>query len=78
MQKAYVSVEITVDENGEIYPNAIIWEDGKKFSIDKITDVRYAASRKAGGIGTRYTCRILGQDRYLFFENPKWFVEKNN
>ena len=25
--------------------------------------------------GTRYTCRILGQESYLFYEEPRWFVE---
>ena len=74
--KIYVSVELIVDEEGGILPTAIIWEDGHKFDIDKVTDVRYAASQKAGGIGTRYTCKIMGQQRYLFFEDPKWFVEK--
>ena len=74
--KIYVSVELIVDEEGRILPTAIIWEDGHKFSIDKVTDVRYAASQKAGGIGTRYTCKIMGKQRYLYFEDPKWFVEK--
>ena len=74
--KVYVSVEIVVDEEGNTVPTAIIWEDGHKFSIDRITDVRPATSRKAGGIGTRYTCMIKGQIRYLYFENPKWFVER--
>ena len=74
--KIYVSVELVVDEEGRILPTAIIWEDGHKFGIDKVKDVRYAASQKAGGIGTRYTCMIMGQERYLYFEDPKWFVEK--
>ena len=74
--KIYVSVELIVDEEGGILPTAIIWEDGHKFDIDKVTDVRYAASQKAGGIGTRYTCKIMGQQRYIYFEDPKWFVEK--
>ena len=73
--KIYVSVELIVDEEGRIMPTAIIWEDGHKFVIDRITDVRPAASRKAGGIGTRYTCLIKGQQRYLYWEDPKWFVE---
>lgn len=73
--KIYVSVEILVDTDGQIIPKAIIWEDGKRFEIDKILDVRPAASMKAGGIGTRYLCRINSKDRYLFFEDPRWFVE---
>lgn len=75
--KIYVSVELIVDEDGRTMPTAIIWGDGHRYSIDKVKDVRYAASQKAGGIGTRYTCLIMGQQRYLYFEDPKWFVEKN-
>ena len=74
--KVYVCVELIVDEEGGILPTSIIWEDGHKFSIDRVIDVRPAASQKAGGIGTRYTCMIMGQKRYLYWEDPKWFVEK--
>ena len=47
----------------------------KRYPIDRITDVRYATSLKAGGCGIRYTCRILGKERYIFLEENKWFVE---
>lgn len=73
--KTYVCVEVKIDEDGNLTPLSIIWEDGQKFEIDKITDVRPAASFKAGGIGTRFTCMIHGQEKYLFWENPQWFVE---
>ena len=75
--KTYVSVDVHVDTDGKITPLAIIWEDGRRFEIDQVSDIRYAASRKAGGIGTRYTCTICGTSRYLYFEDPQWFVENN-
>ncbi|WRS28891.1 hypothetical protein U6B65_01390 [Oscillospiraceae bacterium MB08-C2-2] len=56
-------------------PLVIQWEDGREFKIDRILDVRLAASLKAGGCGIRYTCRISGQQRYLFLEENRWFVE---
>jgi len=37
--------------------------------------VRRAASLKAGGSGIRYTCRIGKKDAYLYYEDPKWFVD---
>ena len=55
--------------------NYIFWDDNKRYPIDRITDVRYATSLKAGGCGIRYTCRILGKERYIFLEENKWFVE---
>ena len=74
--KKYVSVEVKVDAEGRVIPLAIIWDDDQRFEIDRVLDVRYAASRKAGGVGTRYTCSIHGQQRYLYWENPQWFVER--
>ena len=50
---------------------------GKKdiIKIDRVLDVRRAASLKAGGIGLRYTIRIHGKATHLYFEDPQWFVE---
>ena len=73
--KQYVSVTAIFDEDGNLLPIHIVWEDGRKFPIDKVTDVRYAASLKAGGAGIRYTCQIGGKERYLFLEDQRWFVD---
>ena len=74
-RKVYVEVTAKFDIDGNITPLSVTWEDGTIYEIDKVVDKRRAASLKAGGIGVRYTCRILGQESYLFYENPKWFVE---
>ena len=42
--KTYVSVDVHVDTDGKITPLAIIWEDGRRFEIDRVSDIRYAAS----------------------------------
>ena len=73
--KQYVSVTAIFDEDGNLLPINIVWEDGRKFPIDKVTDVRYAASLKAGGAGIRYTCQIGGKERYLFLEDQRWFID---
>ena len=74
--KTYVSVEVLFDETGQMMPRCVQWEDGRIFDIDRILVVRPAASLRAGGQGIRYTCRIQGQETYLFYENPRWFVER--
>ena len=56
-------------------PLEIQWEDGAKFEIDRILDIRRAASLKAGGAGIRYICRIRGRVKYLWLEESRWFVE---
>ncbi len=72
--KQYVSVTATFDADGNILPLRINWDDGRTFEIDRITDIRYAASLKAGGAGIRYTCRIKQSEKYLFLEDNRWFI----
>lgn len=56
-----VFVDVTARfEDGKILPLVLQWEDGREFEIDKVLDMRPAASLKAGGCGIRYTCCILG------------------
>ena len=75
VRKVYVEVTAMFDTEGNITPLSVTWEDGMVYEIDRILDRRRAASLKAGGIGMRYTCRILGQRSYLYYEEPRWFVE---
>jgi len=77
VKKIYVEIIASFNKNGEIRPLKLIWEDGISYEIQKIIDIRPAASLKAGGCGIRYTCKINGQERYLFLEETKWFVEAN-
>lgn len=75
MVKQYVSVTARFDADGNVTPLCIHWDDGRSFDIERITDVRFAASLKAGGAGIRYTCRIRACERYLFLEENRWFIE---
>mgnify|MGYP001630689102 FL=1 len=75
--KTYVNVMVIYDQDGNVTPLSIEWEDGRIYEIDQVLDVRKAASTKAGGIGMRYTVKIGRSITYLFFDCfNKWFVEK--
>ena len=74
-RKAYVSVNVDVDEEGCVHPRYIRWENGLIFQIDQILYKCRAASKKVGGGGIRYTVLIRGRESYLFQEGSKWFVE---
>ena len=74
--KVFVEVTAKHDKDGMVRPLSIIWEDGREFKIDRVIDVRKAASLKAGGLGIRYTCKIMGKQIYLFDDEGKWFIEK--
>ena len=74
-RKVYVKVLSETDEEGNISPIEITWEDGRSYIIDKVTDIRRAYAGKVGGTAMRYSVRISGKDTYIFTEDGKWFVE---
>ena len=72
---------VRYSKDGTMMPAVLKWEDGQLYEIDRVIDVRRAAS-EAGSMGVRYTVRIMGQNRRLFYEDtysetgkPRWFVE---
>ena len=74
--KINLEVNADFDLDGNIRPRAITWEDGRVYEIDRVLDVRRAASLKAGGVGMRYICRIRGKEVKLFNDEGRWFMEK--
>ena len=44
MSKTFVKVTAEHDESGHIKPLFLTWIDGRKYEIDRITDVRQAPS----------------------------------
>lgn len=75
-KKTYVEVTARFTCEGNIIPLKILWNDGSSFFVDKVLDIRPAASLKAGGAGIRYTCRINRCETFLFLEENRWFVEE--
>ena len=75
IRKVFVEVAAKFDIDGKLTPVSIKWEDGRIYSIDKVLEIRKAASLKAGGRGIRYHCRIHNQETFLFYDEPQWFVE---
>lgn len=71
----YIDVYALMTQDGYPKPVEIIWETGKKFTIDKILDIRKKASTKGGGAGIRYLVKIKNKERYLFLNADKWFIE---
>lgn len=70
-----VSVIASMQPNGVVIPQILIWENGKKYAIDKVLDIRKKASTKGGGMGLRYTCRFGNHERYLWLDGYVWFIE---
>lgn len=73
-ERKYVPVVVRFDTEGQMRPMLIEFDEERKYTVDKILDVRRAACQSAGGVGDRYTCLIGGRESYLWFEKGKWFV----
>lgn len=83
--KVYVAVKTEFAADGTMFPREITWEDGEKYEIDRVLDIRQASAMRAGGQGDRYTIMVRGCRSYLFFERStnltgnnigRWFVER--
>ena len=72
--KHYTEVKAVFDTEGNIMPISMKYGD-EEFEVDRICDIRPAASLKSGGAGIRYTCFVDGKQTYLFLEDTKWFYE---
>lgn len=73
--KKFVPVIAKFEEDGRIMPQQILWEDGRIFEVERVLDMRPGVSLKVGGQGMRYICQIQKKEVYLYYEEPKWFVE---
>ncbi len=74
-RKVYVDMFVIMQQDGFVRPRRFIWEDGEKYKIDKVLHAVPAASTKVGGRGMRYTVIIEGQERNIFREEDRWFME---
>jgi len=75
-KKKYVPVIVRFEAEGKLRPLMIEFDGNRKYPVDRVLDVRRAACESVGGVGDRYTCRIQGQESYLWFEKGRWFVEE--
>ena len=68
--KVYVAVKADFAADGTMFPRIITWEDGEKYEIDRVSDIRQAPALKAGGQGDRYTIWIGGHQSYRAQRRP--------
>ena len=75
--KVYVDVTAEFSKEGVLTPKSFRWTDGSVYEIQRVKDIRRAASLKAGGVGMRSTCIVNGRESYLYYEdNNMWFMER--
>ena len=76
-EKRYVGVAVLTTADGLVTPLEILWDDGRRFKVDKVTGRKQAHSIKTGGTGMRYSVQIAGHDTFLWYDDyrKRWFVE---
>lgn len=76
-EKRYVDVVSLTTADGVVTPLTIVWSDGRRYHIDRVTDHRQAHSLKTGGTGMRYTILVGGRQTHLWYDDYRraWFVE---
>lgn len=75
--KVYVDVLAEFTKDGLLIPKQITWEDGRKYEITRVVDIKRMASTKAGGVGERYLCVVNNKRVSLYYEdNNMWFMER--
>ena len=74
--KVYVEVVARFDKDGVMMPMAFVWEDGRKYEIDKVKSKVSCHCRKAGGSVMIYKLLVAGNLFHLYFEFDKWFMER--
>ncbi len=76
--KVFVDVRVDFRKDGVMLPREITWEDGTKYEIDKVVDIRQAAAKRAGGQGDRYTVMISGNFSYEVTEQTTYLIVGEN
>jgi hypothetical protein len=74
LYKRYVDVFVLMKKDHTMVPCFLLWDNGKKYRVDKVLRVEKRASQVGGG-GIRYEVMIQKEIRYLFFEKDRWFIE---
>lgn len=72
--KRYVDVIVDCGPDGSMTPLSFRW-GSRTVPVDRLLECRREASLIAGGVGTRYICRVEGRRLSLWYEDGRWFVE---
>lgn len=77
LKKVNVETVVRFGREGGLRPLWIIWEDGRKYEVDRVKRVERAPSEAGSVLPVRYTCIVEGKEKRLFFEPDRmaWFVE---
>lgn len=77
-RKVCVEVAAKFPREGGLIPLSLVWEDGRKFEVEKMKSVERASAHVGAILPLCFTCVIGGSEKRLYFEPSlnRWFVEQ--
>jgi hypothetical protein len=75
MKKVFIEVVCKFDIIGNVIPLKIAWPDGREYEVDKVNEFTRAAAPQIGGIGIRYSVRIMNKETFIWREGDQWYME---
>ena len=75
IMKKFIKVQAIFDCDGNLMPELIIWDNKQRFSIERVTDIRYTDNPGAEEPELRFTCVILGREKYVYYSKSRWYVD---
>ena len=72
LKKIEINVETLLDENGNVVPYRVIWNDGRSWKIDAL--ISRQTSRTNEFLGVRYTVMLAGKEKNIYRIGSQWYV----
>ena len=77
MRKVYVGVNAAFSPEGIMVPLSLVWENGRRYEVDRMQHFCRDPLARVGGSGVRYTVRVLGRKTHIWYDEleHRWFME---
>lgn len=74
-RKRKVAVMVLHATDGSMHPTEMLWDGGRRFTVEQCGEPTLAKCRHTGGDAVLYPVKVNGQRRDLYRGDRGWFVE---
>ena len=72
MKKIKIKVVVSNNHDGTVIPKTVIWNDGRKFDINRVLYRTTSSINEYDGIG--YTVLIGNMEKFIYQYGREWYV----
>lgn len=62
------------DANGGVWPLVLVWSDGRRFKVEKVTNV-ISLKDAENNPYLQYSCLIRSRESHVYYDGVRWFVD---